>query len=42
MDKGTVEVVNCAPQRLLRWEGEVDLKDKHGHNIKSAPITLFH
>lgn len=42
MVKGTVQEVNCAPQRLLRREGEVDLKERRGHNINTAPITLTH
>lgn len=31
IDKSTVWEINCAAQRLLRWEGEVDLKKRHGH-----------
>lgn len=42
MVKCTVQEVNCAPQRLLWREGEVDLKQKRGHNINTAPITLTH
>lgn len=38
----TDQEVNCAPQRLLRREGDVDLKERRGHNVNTAPITLTH
>lgn len=38
--KCTDQGVNCAPQRLLRREGDADLKERHGRNINTALITL--
>ncbi len=40
MVKCTDQEVNCAPQRLLRREGDVDLKERRGHDINTAPIKL--
>ncbi len=40
--KCTDQEVKCTPQRLLRREGDADLKEKCGHTINTAPITLIH
>ena len=32
--------VNCASQRLLRREGDADLKERRGYNINNALILL--
>lgn len=43
----TVQQVNCAPQRRLRRDGELDLKETHGPDVNTVtnntdPIALKH
>lgn len=41
MAKCTDQDSDCAPQRLLRREGDVDLKERHEHDIIPALMTLI-